>query len=189
MLRIQVPKKIKHPLAGQPSPPLSMTQQHHYKETKDLSVKYFWPYMRTTRGRCLPNLFLWHDLRNFKEEKHLSSSTEPKTRTQPILANIRYSGISFDKCRDAERVLHNLISGFTPKGGAQAASQLAFMLTLKRPCCVSNFEAFSISGAQKAFPPSTNGFPSFTTREPQQKSFKTCKCFWKLSSAPSCNQY
>jgi hypothetical protein len=115
-----------------------------------------------TRGKCLPNLFLWHDFRNFKEEKHLSSSTDPSTSTLPISANFTYSKMNLQRCLDKVSWCQSLTKEFTLNGGAQAASVLAFIVILKNPCCTSNFEDNN-SRAMKGSPPSTKGFPLLTS--------------------------
>jgi len=90
----------------------------------------------------------------------------PSTRTKPISACFMYFEMSLHKCLEFDKFRHwSLIKGFTLNGGAHATSQLAFMVTLNKPCCMSNFVASNISGAVKGWLPSYNSSHLFTNLE------------------------
>jgi hypothetical protein len=46
---------------------------------------------------------------------------------------LKYSKMSLYKCFDCKSVHHSLMRGLMWKGGAHAASQLAFMVSLNKP--------------------------------------------------------
>jgi hypothetical protein len=100
---------------------------------------------------------------------------------------LRYSGIIFVSTAEPDTRSHSLINGFLSKGGSMQPLAWAFIVTLKRDCCMSSAEEDSSSPQVSVG--NSRGPCACWLLVPQYCLFNTCRCFGNASSAPSCNQY
>jgi hypothetical protein len=91
-----------------------------------------------------------------------------------LLPTFTYSEMSLHRCLGEISCCQSFIRGFTINGGVQATSALAFIVTLKSPCCTSNFKADSDFGIVKESPPSIKGFPLLTSQMMPKASRMSC---------------
>jgi hypothetical protein len=103
-----------------------------------LRIKVF-PCILTTNDSLSSSRFRRRDFKNLRELKVLSSSIDPSTKAHLISANLRYSaGIIFVSTAEPNTRSHNLVNGFLSKGGSMQPLAWAFIVTLKRDCCMSS---------------------------------------------------
>ena len=80
-----------------------------------------------------------------------------------FLPTFTYFEMSLHRCLGEVSCYQSFTRRFTMNGGVQATSALAFIVTLKSPCCTSNFKANSDFGIVKESPPSIKGLPLLTS--------------------------
>ncbi len=102
---------------------------------KSYKVKNFWLSIQMTNSKCIVNMF--HNLVFMKVniKTHCSSSIEPIIFTITSSTNLMYLRSFSTRICDHERVLHNLVNGFTSKGFCITNLELFFMVMIEKNLC------------------------------------------------------
>ncbi len=112
---------------------------------KFTKVNFFCQNILTTIGR-LRRL----DLRNFKVEKHFSSSILPKTRLLPISTSMKYSNGLWHNILELDIVCHKWIKRLRSKRSCIITTIWFFIVILKKSCWMSSVEVDNMLMCSKA---------------------------------------